>query len=206
MSSLPSLNLPSLPGAEVPAGIRASLSAQAGQRGVAYSDVRGLQHIEGDESGIRAAAQQFESLFIGMMLKGMRDANAVFAEGNPLSSQEMTMHQEMLDQQWAIHMAESGGMGLAPVIEAQLRGERVPMPDASGVGSGSLAGQAGRWPLCGPGCRRRRERCPGFPPRRPESAWLRVPGGVRQRCAAAAGAGAGGLRGRALARAGAERS
>ena len=109
-----------------------SLDSPAARPGYAYSDIRSLQRIdtEGDD-GIRAAARQFESLFIGMMLKGMRDANAALAEGNPLSSSpEMTMHQEMLDQQWAIHMAESGGMGLAPIIEAQLRGERRPAEPA----------------------------------------------------------------------------
>ncbi len=94
--------------------------------GIAYSDIKSLQGIGSDDAGIRAAAQQFESLFIGMMLKGMREANAAFAENSPLSSPELTMHQEMLDQQWAIHMAESGGIGLAPIIEAQLRGERAP--------------------------------------------------------------------------------
>lgn len=97
--------------------------------GFAYSDIRGLQRISQDAGGIAAAAQQFESLFVGMVLKSMRDANAALAEGNPLSSPEMTMHQEMLDQQWAIHIAENGGLGLAPIIESQLRGERTPGPD-----------------------------------------------------------------------------
>lgn len=104
-----------------------SLDSPAHRPGFAYSDIQSLERIKTDEeNGIRAAAQQFESLFIGMMLKGMRDAGAAFAEGNPLSSPELTMHQEMLDQQWAIHMAESGGIGLAPIIEAQLRGDRGP--------------------------------------------------------------------------------
>lgn len=105
-------------------------SRPAAEPSFAYSDVRALQRIGSDEAGIRAAAKQFESLFIGMMLKGMREANAVLAEGSMLSSPELTMHQEMLDQQWAIHMAESGGIGLAPVIEAELKGERVPLPSA----------------------------------------------------------------------------
>lgn len=109
-------------------------SPAAAKPGFAYSDIQSLKRIDtAGEDGIKAAAQQFESLFIGMMLKGMRDANAVFAEDNPLSSPEMTMHQEMLDQQWAIHMAESGGMGLAPIIEAQLRGERRPAEPAPAV-------------------------------------------------------------------------
>jgi peptidoglycan hydrolase FlgJ len=101
-----------------------SMDSPARTSGFAYSDINGLKRIGSGEEGVRAAAQQFESLFIGMMLKSMRDAGAVLAEGNPLSSPEMDMHREMLDQQWAIHMAESGGIGLAPIIEAQLRGER----------------------------------------------------------------------------------
>lgn len=103
-----------------------SIDSPARNTGFAYSDINGLTRIGADEQGARAAAQQFESLFIGMMLKSMREANAVLAEGNPLSSPEMDMHREMLDQQWAIHMAESGGIGLASIIEAQLRGERMP--------------------------------------------------------------------------------
>jgi flagellar protein FlgJ len=67
-----------------------------------------------------------------MMLKGMREANAAFAEGSMLSSPELSMHEEMLDQQWAIHMAEQGGIGLAPIIEGQLRGERTPATPVQG--------------------------------------------------------------------------
>lgn len=97
--------------------------------GFAYSDINGLKRIGDDAEGLRAAAAQFESLFVGMVLKSMRDANKVLAESNPLSSPELTMHQEMLDQQWAIHIAENGGLGLAPIIEAQLRGERRAQPE-----------------------------------------------------------------------------
>ncbi len=148
-----------------------SLDSPAARPGYAYSDIRSLQRIdtEGDD-GIRAAARQFESLFIGMMLKGMRDANAALAEGNPLSSSpEMTMHQEMLDQQWAIHMAESGGMGLAPIIEAQLRGERRPAEPAGTAQSllwdrspdRDATALSGSTALSGPGHKR-----PGFADRR----------------------------------------
>jgi len=108
-----------------------SIDSPARTTGFAYSDINGLKRIGDDEQGARAAAQQFESLFIGMMLKSMRDANAVLAEDSPLSSPEMDMHREMLDQQWAIHMAESGGIGLASIIEAQLRGERIPAAENS---------------------------------------------------------------------------
>lgn len=110
-----------------------SLQSPAESPGFAYSDIRSLQRIKTDgDGGIRAVAEQFESLFIGMMLKGMRDANAVLADDSMLSSPEMSMHEEMLDQQWAIHMAESGGIGLAAIIESQLRGERRAEPGPAG--------------------------------------------------------------------------
>lgn len=120
-----------------------SLDSPARTKGFAYSDINGLQRIGTDAQGARAAAEQFESLFIGMMLKSMRDAGAVLAEGNPLSSPEMDMHREMLDQQWAIHMAENGGIGLASIIEAQLRGER--MPATADPAAPAPANPAPRW-------------------------------------------------------------
>ncbi len=88
-----------------------------------YSDINALESIKLDaEKGLQAAAQQFESLFMDIVLKSMRSANKVFSEGNYLSSSETELHQEMLDHQWAIHLAENGGIGLSGVIVDQLRG------------------------------------------------------------------------------------
>ncbi len=84
--------------------------------------------IEDNAAGVEQAARQFESLFINMWLKSAREANAVMAEGNFLSSAEMTMQQEMFDAQMAMHLAKEGGIGLAPVIVRQLGGEPVANP------------------------------------------------------------------------------
>lgn len=94
--------------------------------GFAYSEVNTLARIkrQGDD-GIRAAAQQFESLFIDLVLKSAREANATLAPDSYLSSDEGKWHQEMLDHQWAVHLAERGGVGLASVVERQLSGEGV---------------------------------------------------------------------------------
>ena len=86
-----------------------------------YANLPG--RIENDAAGIEQAARQFESLFISMWLKSAREANAVMAEGNFLSSAEMTMQQEMFDSQMAMHLAREGGIGLAPVIIRQLGGD-----------------------------------------------------------------------------------
>ncbi len=95
---------------------------------IAYTDVARLEQLKhGGDGAIREAAEQFESVFLGLWLKTMREAGAVFSEGNYLSSQTVDMHQEMLDSQWAIHVSGSGGLGLADVIERQLRGEPAPI-------------------------------------------------------------------------------
>lgn len=70
-----------------------------------------------DPKAIKAAAQQFEALFLQMMLKSMRDAAP--SEG-PFDSDQTRMYQSMLDQQMAQVMAAKGGTGLAAVIERQL--------------------------------------------------------------------------------------
>lgn len=91
--------------------------------GFAYSDVNRLSQIKTQgQAGIRAAAQQFESLFIDMMMTSMRQAGSAFADGDYTSSDTTKMQQEMLDHQWAVHVSENGGVGLADVIVKQLSG------------------------------------------------------------------------------------
>ncbi|MCZ6640242.1 MAG: flagellar assembly peptidoglycan hydrolase FlgJ, partial [Gammaproteobacteria bacterium] len=54
-----------------------------------YSDVNALQRLKGQGAeGIRAAAQQFEALFIDLWLQSMRAAGDSFSEGSYLTSRE----------------------------------------------------------------------------------------------------------------------
>ena len=85
-----------------------------------YTDLSGLNSIsslgrKNTPEALRQVAQQFESLFLNIMLKAMRDSNAVFAEGNYLQSNEMEFHQENLDNQLSVSMSEGRGLGLAEV-------------------------------------------------------------------------------------------
>ncbi|MAR92455.1 MAG: flagellar assembly peptidoglycan hydrolase FlgJ [Pseudomonadales bacterium] len=73
--------------------------------------------------GLKMAAQQMESLFLSMVLKSMREANAVFAEGNMLQSQEGDYYQSMYDQQLAVNIGNNGGLGLAELMVRQLSGQ-----------------------------------------------------------------------------------
>jgi flagellar protein FlgJ len=110
--------------------------------GFAYSDVNRLSQIKTQgQAGIRAAAQQFESLFIDMVMTSMRQAGSAFADGDYTSSDATKMQQEMLDHQWAVHISENGGVGLADVIVKQLSGtlgarhapSQLTMPKTAGV-------------------------------------------------------------------------
>ena len=97
-----------------------------------YLDLTGLQEIkaqskidpqsEESKEALKKAAQHFESIFIGMMLKSMRDANAVFEEGNPMHSNTTKFFRDMYDDQLATDMAMNGSLGLAEIIVEQLGG------------------------------------------------------------------------------------
>jgi flagellar protein FlgJ len=71
-----------------------------------------------DEKGaMRAAAQQFETLLLDMMVKSMRQT--VPGEG-PLDNEGTRMFTELLDQQFSRSIAQKGGLGLADLIVKQL--------------------------------------------------------------------------------------
>ncbi|HSC83089.1 MAG TPA: flagellar assembly peptidoglycan hydrolase FlgJ [Pseudomonas sp.] len=90
----------------------------------AYTDLNRLNQFKvgGDSSGnIKKVAQEFESLFVNEMMKAMRKANEVFAEGNFMNSNESKTYQDMYDQQLAVTLSKSkNGIGLADVLERQL--------------------------------------------------------------------------------------
>ena len=73
-----------------------------------------------EKAALQEVAQQFEQIFLGMMLKSMRDANASFGEDNPFNSDNTRFFQDMYDQQLTLELAGSGGMGLADVMVRQL--------------------------------------------------------------------------------------
>ncbi|PCJ33294.1 MAG: flagellar assembly peptidoglycan hydrolase FlgJ [Gammaproteobacteria bacterium] len=72
-----------------------------------------------DQDTLRQVAGQFESLFVNMMLKSMRDAS--LGEGI-LDSSQSDMYQDMADQQLAMDLSSSGGLGLQDVIVRQMGG------------------------------------------------------------------------------------
>lgn len=74
----------------------------------------------GDPEAIKAAAGQFEAMFVQIMLKTMR-ATRFSAEGDPYAdSAGLKLYQELLDQQWAQKLAAGRGLGLADMIVGRL--------------------------------------------------------------------------------------
>lgn len=73
-----------------------------------------------EQAALKEVAQQFEQIFISMMLKSMRDANDVFAQDNPFNSQNTRFFQDMHDQQLGMELSRTGSFGLAEVLVRQL--------------------------------------------------------------------------------------
>ncbi len=92
--------------------------------GQVYTDFSGLAALrararEDQEAALDQVSRQFESLFLQMMLKSMRDASL---GGGLLDSRQSEFYREMYDKQIAMNMAEQKGIGLADVIKRQLGG------------------------------------------------------------------------------------
>ncbi len=104
-----------------------------------YTDLSGLNAIsqlgrENTPAALRQVAQQFESLFLNIMLKAMRDSTKSFGEGNFLNSNEMEFHQQNFDNQLSLHLSQSAGLGLADVLYEQMLGQfglEAPAPEAT---------------------------------------------------------------------------
>ena len=87
-----------------------------------YTDFSGLNALglkarTAPEEAVSEGAKQFESLFISMMMKSMRDATP---KDSLFNSDQMEAYQDIFDKQLAVDMATKGGLGLAEIIERQI--------------------------------------------------------------------------------------
>lgn len=73
-----------------------------------------------DKEALRAAAKQFESVFMKMLLSSMRQASEVLEADSPFNSQSSKFYRDMHDQQLSMNLAETGSLGLADLIVQQL--------------------------------------------------------------------------------------
>jgi flagellar protein FlgJ len=89
-----------------------------------YADFKSLSALKleaknDSQKALRGAAQQFESLFINMMLKNMREATASVRDSAD-GSNDMNLYQGMFDEQIATQMSKGKGLGLADLLVQQL--------------------------------------------------------------------------------------
>lgn len=89
-----------------------------------YTDLQGLARLkqaarEQTPEAVTGVAQQFEALFVGMMLDSMRSATATL-DGGLFDSNEGQLYQQLFDRQIAQKIANGKGLGIAAAIERQL--------------------------------------------------------------------------------------
>ena len=89
-----------------------------------YLDFAGLGELRGkaqqnDDQALRETAQQFEALFIQMMLKSMREANNVM-KSDLVESQAAETFEGMYDKEISMQMAKRNALGFADVVVKNL--------------------------------------------------------------------------------------
>lgn len=88
-----------------------------------YTDFTGFDALRREarddpQASLREVARQFESLYIQMMLKSMRDASL----GDPLfDSNSSEVYRDMFDKQMSMQMSRQKGIGLADMLVRQLQ-------------------------------------------------------------------------------------
>ena len=108
-----------------------------------YLDFAGLARLRGEahrssSSANRETAQQFEAMFIQMMMKSMRAATP---RGELLESPAMDTYQDLFDKEIANQMGRRGALGIASMLERQLSHMPRPAGEVAGQRPEALASQ-----------------------------------------------------------------
>ena len=125
------------------ASLSSSTASSAASSASGSYDPRGLNALKlsaknSDAASTRKVAQQFESMFLSMMLKNMR---ATLPGTDPMASDASKMATDLYDQQLAQSMSKGKGIGLADALVAQI--ERAQgKPAASDGTTGTLTQSA----------------------------------------------------------------
>ncbi|MDO9140298.1 MAG: flagellar assembly peptidoglycan hydrolase FlgJ [Methylobacter sp.] len=95
-----------------------------------YTDFNGLAKLKNEArkespEALKETAKQFESIFLNNVLKSMRAAK--LADG-ALDNEQSKFYNDMYDQQLAVHLSGSPGVGLADLIVKQLSHDK-PKPN-----------------------------------------------------------------------------
>ena len=97
-----------------------------------FLELNGLNNIRMDaktgtkeekKAALKEAAQQFEAIFMQMLLKSMRKAQEVLESDSPFNSESTKFYRDMHDQQMAMELSSNGSLGLSDLIVRQLGGD-----------------------------------------------------------------------------------
>ncbi len=103
-----------------------------------------MQARDQDPDSLRAAAQQFEALFVQQVLKSARGASL---GEDLLGGPQSDVYRDLFDQQMALHLSTAGGgIGLAEVLVRQMQPQAPATPLATPEGeAGVSVGAAAGW-------------------------------------------------------------
>ncbi|MEY4420951.1 MAG: Peptidoglycan hydrolase FlgJ [Pseudomonadota bacterium] len=102
-----------------------------------YTDFSGLGELRGkaqqdQNSALKESAQQFEGLFIQMMLKSMREANAPMKDEDN-QSHALETFEGMFDKEVSLQMAKRGALGVADFMERAVKQQQSPAPSTDAL-------------------------------------------------------------------------
>ena len=101
-----------------------------------YHDFSGLTALKGKakeagqgEAALRAAAQQFEAMFVQEMMRTMRQAGI---KADLMESHALETFEGMFDKEVSVQMARRGSFGMADMLVQQMK-RHLPQPVAPGT-------------------------------------------------------------------------
>ena len=102
-----------------------------------YMDFSGLGELRGQAQqdqgkALKESAQQFEGLFIQMMMKSMRDASAPMKDEDN-QSQAMETFEGMFDKEVSLQMSKRGAMGVGAFMERAVNQQISPLPSTEAL-------------------------------------------------------------------------
>ncbi len=102
-----------------------------------YMDFSGLGELRGkaqqnQDKALKESAQQFEGLFIQMMMKSMREANAPMKDEDN-QSQAMETFEGMFDKEISLQMSKRGAMGVGAFMERAVKQQGTTQPSTEAL-------------------------------------------------------------------------
>lgn len=102
-----------------------------------YTDFSGLGELRGkaqkdQNSALKESAQQFEGLFIQMMLKSMREANEPMKDEDN-KSHALETFEGMFDKEVSLQMSKRGALGVADFMERAVKQQQSPAPSTDAL-------------------------------------------------------------------------